>query len=134
MAKQWVKCVGGASVMLLAGAITTIGPEAKAASSDPIPCAAWADTVVGNTGSVTVNAATLIDSYQSSAGAYGGTNVGSAAVVQAGTTIVNNGGVIHGTQKQHAPAGFSVIAVPSGAKNLPLGSSAPGSLNVNTVA
>jgi len=134
MAKQWVKCVGGASVMLLAGAITTIGPEAKAASSDPVPCAAWADTVVGNTGSVTVNAATLVDSYQSSAGAYGGTNVGSAAVVQAGTTIVNNGGVIHGTQKQHAPAGFSVIAVPPGAKNLPLGSSAPGSLNVNTAA
>jgi hypothetical protein len=123
-------------VTLLAAGITTAGAAAgaKAATADAVPCAAWADAVVGNTGSVTVNGGTLVDSYQSSLGAYGGTNVGSAAVVQAGTTILNNGGVIHGTQKQHAPAGFAVVPVPSGAKNLPLGSPTPGALNINTAA
>ena len=105
-----------------------------AAAVDPVPCAAWADTVVGNTSSVIVGARTLVDSYQSSLGAYGGTNVGSAAVVQAATTITNNGGVIRGTLKQHAPAGFAVVPVPSDAKNLPLGSPTPGGLNVNTAA
>jgi len=132
---QWVTSVGAVPVMLLAAGITTVsGVERVNAAADPVPCAAWADAVVGNTGNVTVNAGTLVDSYQSSLGAYGGTNVGSAAVVQAGTTITNNGGVIHGTQKQHAPAGFSVIPVPSGAKNLPLGSPTPGALNINTAA
>jgi hypothetical protein len=102
--------------------------------TDPVPCPAWSDTVVGNTGNVSIGASTLIDSYQSSLGAYGGTNVGSAAVVQAATTISNNGGVIHGTQKQHAPAGFAVVPVPSGAKNLPLGSSKPGTLSIGSAA
>jgi hypothetical protein len=106
----------------------------QAESTDPVPCAAWADTVVGNTGSISIGASTLIDSYQSSLGAYGGTNVGSAAVVQAGTTISNNGGVVHGTQKQHAPAGFAVVPVPQGAKNLPLGSRTPGTLSIGTAA
>ena len=76
----------------------------------------------------------LIDSYQSSLGAYGGANIASAAVVQAATTITNNGGVIHGTQKQHAPAGFAVVPVPAGATNLPLGSRTPGALNINRAA
>ena len=47
------------------------------------------------------------------------------AVVQAATTVTNNGGVIHGTVKQHAPAGFAIVPVPAGAKNLPLGSRDP---------
>ena len=106
----------------------------EAVAADPVPCGAFADAVDGNTGSVTIGASTLIDSYQSSLGAYGGTNVGSAAVVQAATTIGNNGGVVHGTLKQHAAGGFSVVAVPSGAKNLPLGSSTPGTLSINTAA
>jgi hypothetical protein len=106
----------------------------QAIAADPVPCAAWSDAVVANTGSITVGASTLIDSYQSSLGAYGGTNVGSAAIVQAATTISNNGGVIHGTQKQHAPASFAVVPVPAGAKNLPLGSSSPGTLSIGSAA
>jgi hypothetical protein len=112
----------------------TTSPTVSAAAADPVPCAAWADTVVGNTANVIVGGGVRVDSYQSSLGAYGGSNVGSAAVVQAGTTIVNNGGVIHGTQKQHAPAGFAVVPVPAGAKNLPLGARAPGALTINTAA
>jgi hypothetical protein len=103
-------------------------------ATDPVPCPAWADTVVANTSNVSVGASTLVDSYQSKLGAYGGTNVGSAAIVQAATTISNNGGVIHGTQKQHAPAGFAVVPVPAGAKNLPLGSSTPGTLSIGSAA
>ena len=113
---------------------TTVRAALSAAAADPVPCAAWADTVVANTGNVTVGAGTLVDSYQSSRGAYGGTNVGSAAVVQAGTTITNNGGVIRGTQRQHTPAGFAIVPVPAGAKNLPLGAPSPGSLNINSAA
>jgi hypothetical protein len=89
---------------------------------------------VANTSNVIVGAGVLVDSYQSSLGAYGGANVGSAAVVQAATTISNNGGVIHGTQKQHAPAGFAIVPVASGAKNLPLGASTPGTLTISSAA
>jgi hypothetical protein len=136
MTRLRVTSVGGISVGLLAAVGITIAnrAESSAASGDPIPCSAWADTVVGNSTTVSVGAGTLVDSYQSSLGAYGGTNVGSAAVVQAGTTISNNGGVIHGTQKQHTPAGFTVIPVPSGATNLPLGAHSPGTLSINTAA
>jgi hypothetical protein len=112
------------------GAVSTT--QSAVSSADPVPCAAWSDTVVANTGSVSLGAGTLVDSYQSSLGAYGGTNVGSAAVVQAATTIANNGGVIHGTQKQHAPAGFAVVPVAAGARNLPLGASAPGTLSIGS--
>ncbi len=123
------------------GAVASDGAEGVAQTreaitipGDPVPCAAWADAVVANTGSISVGASTLIDSFQSSLGAYGGSNVGSAAIVQAGTTITNNGGIIHGTQKQHAPAGFAVVPVPAGARNLPLGSSSPGTLSIGSAA
>ncbi len=76
----------------------------------------------------------LVDSYQSSVGAYGGSNVGSAAVVQAATTISNNGGVVRGTLRPNTPAGLAVVPVPAGARNLPLGSTTPGSLNINNAA
>ena len=107
---------------------------ASAAPADPVPCAAWADAVVADTSSVIVGGGVLVDSYQSSLGGYGGSNVGSAAVVQAGTTISNNGGVIHGTQKPHAPAGLAVVPVAAGARNLPLGARTPGAVNINTAA
>jgi hypothetical protein len=113
---------------------TSVHSALSSAVTDPVPWSAWADTVVANTSNIVVGGRTLVDSYQSSVGPYGGTNVGSAAVVQAATTISNNGGVIHGTQKQHAPAGFAVVPVPSGATNLPLGSHTPGALNINTAA
>jgi hypothetical protein len=108
--------------------------ESALTAADPVPCAAWSDTIVANKSNISIGASTLVDSYQSSLGNYGGTNVGSAAVLQAATTISNNGGVIRGTQKQHAPAGFAVVPVPAGAKNLPLGASAPGTLSIGTAA
>jgi hypothetical protein len=144
MTRAIVKSVRGTSFILLALASvgcaatteedSTASTQSAVTAADPVPCAAWADTVVANTSSVSIGASTLIDSYRSSQGAYGGSNVGSAAIVQAGTTISNNGGVIKGTQKPHAPAGFAVVPVPAGAKNLPLGASSPGSLNISSAA
>jgi len=124
----------GCSTDVEGDATTSIESALSSAPADPVPCAAWADAVVANTGNVLVGASTLVDSYQSSLGAYGGTNVGSAAVVQAATTISNNGGVIHGTLRQHAPAGLAVVPVPAGAKNLPLGARTPGALSIGSAA
>ena len=112
----------------------TATSEAELVAADAVPCAAWSDAIVANTSNVSIGASTLVDSYQSSLGAYGGSNVGSAAVIQAATTISNNGGVIHGTLKQNAPAGFAVVPVPAGAKNLPLGASSPGTLSISNAA
>jgi hypothetical protein len=103
-------------------------------SPDPVPCAAWSYAAVANSGNAILNAGTLVDSYQSSLGSYGGSNVGSDAVVQAATTITNNGGVVHGILRQNTGSGFSVVPVAADAKNLPLGSATPGSLNINTAA
>jgi len=108
--------------------------HAALTSTDPVPCAARAATVVANTSNVIIGRGTLVDSYQSSVGPYGGSNVGSAAVVQAATTISNNGGVVRGTLRPNAPAGLAVVPVPSGARNLPLGSTSPGSLNIGNAA
>jgi len=58
----------------------SVSQSREAVAVDPVPCSAWSDTVVGNTGNVSIGASTLVDSYQSSLGAYGGTNVGSAAI------------------------------------------------------
>jgi hypothetical protein len=108
--------------------------HAALTSPDPVPCAARATAVVANTSNVVIGRGTTIDSYQSSLGAYGGSNVGSAAIVQAGTTISNNGGVVRGTLRPNTPAGLAVVPVASGARNLPLGSTTPGSLNISTAA
>jgi hypothetical protein len=99
-----------------------------------VPCVAWANAVVANTGNVMLNAGALIDSYQPAVGPYGVANTGSAANVEVATTLTNNGGIIHGGVTQNLPAGLSVIPVPTGATNLPLGSSSPGSLNINTAS
>jgi len=122
------------------GCAASVGEESTATAesavtvADPVPCAAWSNAVVANTSNVSIGAGTLVDSYQSSLGAYGGSNVGSAAIIQSATTITNNGGVIKGTQKKNTPGGFAVVPVPAGAKNLPLGASSPGSLNISTAA
>ena len=108
--------------------------HAALTSADPVPCAARATAVVANTSNVVIGRGTTIDSYQSSLGAYGGSNVGSAAIVQAGTTISNNGGVVRGTLRPNTPAGLAVVPVASGARNLPLGSTTPGSINISTTA
>jgi hypothetical protein len=108
--------------------------SAALTAADPVPCSARAATVIANTANVVLGGGTLVDSYQSSLGAYGGSNVGSAAVVQAATTISNNGGIVRGTLRPNTPAGLAVVPVAPGARNLPLGSSTPGSLNINTAA
>ena len=144
MTKVSVGKIGYIAIILLASASlncsateaeeSTDTVQAALTAADPVPCAAWALTVVGNTSNVVLGSSTLVDSYQSSLGAYGGSNVGSAAIVQAATTINNNGGVVRGTLRPNTPAGLAVVPVASGARNLPIGSPAPGSLNINTAA
>jgi hypothetical protein len=110
--------------------------HSKSAVSAPagIPCAARADAVIANTGEVFSNSGSLVDSYKSSVGSYGGTNIGDNGSVQAAEAIVHNGGVIDGTQTPNSAANLAVVPVPSGATNLPLGASAPGSLNITTAS
>lgn len=111
-----------------------VGVRAEALTGvDAVPCNAWANAVIANSGKVTLNSQSTVDSYRSTAGAYGGTNVGSGVVVQAATTITNNG-VVKGQLLPSSPAGLAVVPVPSGAIKLPLGAAAPGSLNINTAA
>jgi hypothetical protein len=100
---------------------------------DAVPCNAWDRAIVANSGGVMLNSQTRVDSYRSSAGAYGGSNVGAGAIVQAATSIMNNG-VVKGQLVPSTPAGLAVVPVPSGAIKLPLGSAAPGSLNINDSA
>ena len=115
------------------GALT--GADGGAAPApDPVPCTASSYAVVANTGNLMINAGTVIDSYRSASGAYGGSNVGSNAIVQAATSITNNGGTVNGAQRQNSPAGLAIVPVPAGVTKLPLGSASPGSLNINTAA
>lgn len=133
-----------ASVSCLAlaglGASCASGPQeetgvaAAAVSVAGVPCTALAEAVIANTGAVFSDSGSLVDSYHSSQGPYGGSNIGSQGAVQAATTIAPNGGVIHGTETQGSPAGLGVVPVPPGATNLPLGSPTPGSLNINNAA
>jgi hypothetical protein len=112
-----------------------IEQSASAISAPPgIPCAARADAVIASTGEVFSNSGSLVDSYQSSLGLYGGPNIGSNGNVQAAGAIVHNGGVIDGTQTPDVAAGLAIVPVPSGATNLPLGSKTPGNLNIATAS
>jgi len=101
------------------------------ASTPGVPCAAWNYAIVANGGDVFLNASSLVDSYQSSSGAYGGTNVSGSAVVVASGSTRSNGGVLNGTGTGNAAAGLLGVPVPSTATILPLGASLPGALNVN---
>ena len=103
-------------------------------ATQPIPCSALANAVIANTGRIVSNQASLVDSYQSNKGAYGGTNVGANGNVQAATTITASGGVIQGTKTTGTPAGLAIVPVPTGATNLPLGASAPGNVNINNAS
>lgn len=97
-------------------------------------CAALANAVTSTTGNVTVHAASLVDSYQSSVGAYGGSNVGSNAKIQAAGLVVDTGGVVNGTEVFHVPSSLAVVPVPAGATKLPRGATTPGNVNINTAA
>ena len=95
------------------------------------PCSAKTAAVTATTGAVIVNSGATVDSYQSSDGAYGGSNLSANGNIVAGGSIINNGGTIEGQQTQNSPSNLSVLAVPASAVNLPLGSSSPGNLNIN---
>jgi hypothetical protein len=113
-----------------------LSSNAAAATATPggAPCPARSEAVISNIGGVFLNGGSLVDSYQSSAGPYGGSNVGSAGNVQAATSITKNGGVVRGTLTPNSPPHLAVVPVPVGAINLPLGSPTPGSLAINDAA
>ncbi len=100
--------------------------------ADPLPCLALNYAVLANGSSVFLNSGAIVDSYQSSLGAYGGSNMGSAALVQAATSITNNGGTLNGREQANSTSGMAVVPAPSGAIPLPLGSKSAGSLVLNT--
>ncbi len=111
---------------------TSTTSEAIETPADRVPCSAWSSALVANTSTMKLNAGSTVDSYNSKVGPYGGSNVGAGVLVQAGTTITNNGATVQGILRPNTPGGFSVVPVPANAIKLPLGSSTPGSLNINT--
>jgi alpha-tubulin suppressor-like RCC1 family protein len=115
-------------------AFTGAGALAAPPPEEGVPCLARDTAVIANTGHVFVNRGTLVDSFQSTAGAYGGTNVGDEGNVRAGSTIVDNGGVVAGAQTPNSPAGLAAVPVPAAAINLPLDSPTPGNVNLNSAA
>lgn len=112
------------SLGMAAGAVLAMG-FAESAQGAEIPCAGRAKAVIANTGQTTHNSASLVDSYQSSVGPYGGANIRAHGDVQAAGKVQMNGGVINGAVVQYTPAGLPVVAAPAGAVDL-------GWFNVNT--
>lgn len=113
------------TLLVLVGGLASLGiPQRAGAQAPGIPCAGKAKAVTANWGSSTHNAASLVDSYQSSLGAYGGSNVAWHGDVQAGGPLIMNGGVVRGASLGYSPGGMSVVSAPAGATNL-------GAFNVN---
>jgi hypothetical protein len=102
-----------------------------AANATVVPCPARADAVIANTGRVVSSKHSLVDSYNSTLGAYGGANVGSHGTVRAAGEIVKRGGVIKGATIEHSPAGLPEIAVSAIAIPLPLGAKVPGHVELH---
>jgi hypothetical protein len=94
--------------------------QASAQSQAPgIPCLARNEAVIANSGNITANANTLVDSYQSNLGPYGDDNIGSQGNVQAAKDIVlQSGATINGSRLPRTPAGLAPVTPPSGARNL----------------
>jgi hypothetical protein len=119
----------GASLALFGA--TFFGATKEALAADAVPCATRSYAAVANTADIVVNPGSLIDSYQSSLGAYGPGNVGNNAVVKAAASITSNGGIVKGGAAQNSFSGFAAVPVAASAINLPLGSASPGSVNLN---
>ena len=97
-----------------------------------VPCpAARTDAVIANTGRVVLSKYSLVDSFNSALGPYGGANVGSHGTVRAADTILKHGGVIHGSTIEHSPASLPEIPVSKIAIPLPLGSKVPGEVKLH---
>lgn len=97
----------------------------------PVPCAARADAVIANAGRVFSLHHSLVDSYKSTLGDYGGSNRGDDGNVRAAEWIVRRGGIIHGHRFEKSPAGLMDIAVPNDARPLPLNANYPGHLLIH---
>jgi len=100
----------------------------------PVPCQARADAVIANTGAVSMDEQSLVDSYQSVRGPYGHGNEGnrgSYGTVRSAESIGLHGGTIYGLQIENSPAGLMDVPVPANARPLPLGASAPGNLHIH---
>ena len=100
----------------------------------PVPCEARANAVIANTGAVSMDEQSLVDSYQSERGPYGHGNEGnrgSHATVRSAESIALHGGIIYGLQIENSPAGLMDIPVPANAQPLPLGAHTPGNLHIH---
>ena len=80
------------------------------------------------------NSGALVDSYASSAGPYGGSNIGTSGNIVAGGAIANNGGIINGQKTPNTPSSLPIPTIPPSAISLPLGSPSPGNLYINQAA
>jgi hypothetical protein len=132
--------VGGmASGMATAQVETGQGDDqsSKGAPRNPVPavpCAARANAVIANTGIVSMDERSVVDSYRSARGPYGPGNEGnegSHGTVRAAESIVHRGGTIYGLQIEHSPAGLKEVPIPANAQFLPIGSHVPGNLHIH---
>src|SRR5262249_21968144 len=122
-ASKWI--AGSLLITLL------LGVRGLAANDTTVPCAARADAVIANSGRVISKKHSLVDSYNSALGPYGGTNVGSHGTVRAATEVEKHGGGIKGSVIEHSPANLPEIAVSPIAPPLPLGAKTPGHLDLH---
>ena len=101
------------------------------ANATSVPCLARTDAVVANIGNVISVEHSLVDSYDSRLGAYGGTNVGSQGTVRAAGLIERRGGTINGSVVEHSPASWPEVPAPPVARALPLGAHVPGRVKLH---
>src|SRR5438270_730455 len=119
----------GATLLLIALGFASL--PSLAANDAVVPCPARADAVIANSGPVVSSKHSLVDSYNSTLGAYGGTNVGNHGTIRAAGVIARRGGIIKRSTIEHSPAGLPEIGVSAIAIPLPLGAKAPGHLDLD---
>ena len=118
-----------ATLFLIAFACTAV-PGLSAATDTVVPCPARAGAVIANTGRVVSSEHSLVDSYNSTLGSYGGANIGNNGNVRAASVIIKHG-VIRGSLTEHSLAGLPDIPISPIAIPLPLGSKVPGRLDLH---
>ena len=99
-----------------------------------IPCAARANAVIANTGSIFLDERTLVDSYLSARGPYGPGdegNQGSHGTARAAEVIVPKSRMVYGLQIENSPAGLGAVPIPANARNLPLGAHTPAGVHIH---
>lgn len=112
-------------------------PKSTVAPGNPIPavpCEARANAVIANTGIVSMDEQSLVDSYRSALAPYGHGNEGnegSHGTIRSAESIVRHGGTIYGLQIEDSPAGLMDVPVPANAQPLPIGAHTPGNLHIH---